>query len=115
MCVGCSRGFEIVDLETLETQGLLDPEDGTLDFARKRENLRPMALYRIQNEFLLCYDGALCFLLMRFFSVLLKRCCVEFAFYVNKSGQRTRNEFMVFWEGQPTGFGMDVSFWCLMF
>lgn len=35
---------------------------------------------------------------------------VEFAFYVNKSGQRTRNEFMVFWEGQPTGFGMDVSF-----
>lgn len=29
---------------------------------------------------------------------------------MNKSGQRTRNEFMVFWEGQPTGFGMDVSF-----
>jgi hypothetical protein len=58
MCVGCSRGFEIVDLETLETQGLLDPEDETLEFVRKRENLRPMALYRIQNEFLLCYDGA---------------------------------------------------------
>jgi len=33
---------------------------------------------------------------------------IEFAFYVNKSGQRTRNEFMVFWEGQPTGFGMNV-------
>lgn len=33
---------------------------------------------------------------------------IEFAFYVNKSGQRTRNDFMVFWEGQPTGFGMDV-------
>ncbi|KXN92394.1 Rho1 guanine nucleotide exchange factor 1 [Leucoagaricus sp. SymC.cos] len=86
MCVGCSRGFEIVDLETLETQGLLDPEDETLEFVRKRENLRPMALYRIQNEFLLCYD--------------------EFAFYVNKSGQRARSEFMVFWEGQPTGFAL---------
>lgn len=59
MCVGCSRGFEIVDLETLETQGLLDPEDETLEFVKRRENLRPMALYRIQNEFLLCYDGAL--------------------------------------------------------
>lgn len=47
-----------MDLETLETQGLLDPEDETLEFVRKRENLRPMALYRIQNEFLLCYDGA---------------------------------------------------------
>ncbi|EKM81681.1 hypothetical protein AGABI1DRAFT_36135 [Agaricus bisporus var. burnettii JB137-S8] len=87
MCVGCSRGFEIVDLETLETQGLLDPEDASLDFVKRRENLRPMALYRIQNEFLLCYD--------------------EFAFYVNKSGQRTRTEFMVHWEGQPTGFGMS--------
>lgn len=57
MCVGCSRGFEIVDLESLETQGLLDPDDTALNFVRTRENLRPMALYRIQNEFLLCYDG----------------------------------------------------------
>lgn len=29
----------------------------------------------------------------------------EFAFYVNKSGRRARNEFMVYWEGVPTGFG----------
>ncbi|KAF9454241.1 RhoGEF Rgf2 [Macrolepiota fuliginosa MF-IS2] len=90
MCVGCSRGFEIVDLESLETQGLLDPEDETLEFVRKRENLRPMALYRIQNEFLLCYD--------------------EFAFYVNKSGRRARSEFMVFWEGQPTGFALHEPY-----
>ena len=62
MCVGCSRGFEIVDLETLETQGLLDPDDEALEFVRGRENLRPMALYRIQNEFLLCYDGMFYFL-----------------------------------------------------
>jgi hypothetical protein len=34
----------------------------------------------------------------------------EFAFYVNKSGQRARNEFMVFWEGQPTGFGVSLEF-----
>jgi len=90
MCVGCSRGFEIVDLESLETQGLLDPDDETLDFVRRRENLRPMALYRIQNEFLLCYD--------------------EFAFYVNKSGRRARNEFMVHWEGMPTGFALHEPY-----
>jgi hypothetical protein len=58
LCVGCSKGFEIVDLESLDTQGLLDPADASLDFVRKRENLRPMAIYRIDNEFLLCYDGA---------------------------------------------------------
>ena len=57
MCVGCSRGFEIVDLESLDTQGLLDPNDESLEFVRKKENLRPMAIYRIHNDFLLCYDG----------------------------------------------------------
>jgi hypothetical protein len=30
---------------------------------------------------------------------------IEFAFYINKSGQRSRNEFMVIWEEKPTGFG----------
>ncbi|KAJ7588015.1 Dbl homology domain-containing protein [Mycena floridula] len=48
MCVGCSKGFEIVDLETLDTQGLLDPTDKSLDFVRKREgSVRPMAIYHI--------------------------------------------------------------------
>lgn len=47
-----------MDLETLDTQGLLDPQDESLDFVRRRDNLRPMAIYRIQNDFLLCYDGA---------------------------------------------------------
>ncbi|KAF8659898.1 hypothetical protein AX16_001782 [Volvariella volvacea WC 439] len=90
MCVGCSRGFEIVDLETLDTQGLLDPNDDSLEFVRKRENLRPMAIYRIYNEFLLCYD--------------------EFAFYVNKNGRRSRKEFMIVWEGTPTGFALHEPY-----
>lgn len=57
LCVGCTNGFEIVDLETLDVQGLLDPADMSLEFVRKRDNLRPLAIYRIDNEFLLCYDG----------------------------------------------------------
>ncbi|KAJ7882728.1 CNH-domain-containing protein [Mycena leptocephala] len=89
MCIGCSKGFEI-DLESLETQGLLDPADESLEFVRKRENLRPMAIYRINNDFLLCYD--------------------EFAFYVNKTGRRSRKEFMVFWEGTPTGFALHEPY-----
>ncbi|KAH9479544.1 Rho1 guanine nucleotide exchange factor 1 [Psilocybe cubensis] len=90
MCVGCSRGFEIVDLESLDTQGLLDPNDEMLEFVRKKENLRPMAIYRIHNDFLLCYD--------------------EFAFYVNKSGRRSRKDFMVHWEGTPTGFALHEPY-----
>ena len=61
LCVGCTNGFEIVDLETLDTQGLLDPADQSLNFVRKKEELRPMAIYRIDNEFLLCYDGSCTF------------------------------------------------------
>ncbi|KIJ65660.1 hypothetical protein HYDPIDRAFT_27654 [Hydnomerulius pinastri MD-312] len=90
LCVGCSKGFEIVDLDNLDTQGLLDPADASLDFVRKRENLRPMAIYRIDNEFLLCYD--------------------DFAFYVNKNGWRSRQDFMVHWEGAPTGFALRFPY-----
>ncbi|KAG1739967.1 CNH domain-containing protein [Suillus lakei] len=90
LCVGCTKGFEIVDLESLDTQGLLDPADASLDFVRKRENLRPMAIYRVDNEFLLCYD--------------------EFAFYVNKNGWRSRQDFMVHWEGSPTGFALRFPY-----
>ncbi|KAF8892134.1 CNH domain-containing protein [Infundibulicybe gibba] len=90
MCVGCSRGFEIVDLESLDTQGLLDPNDESLEFVRKRENLRPMSIYRIHNEFLLCYD--------------------EFAFYVNKNGRRSRKDFMIHWAGVPTGFALHEPY-----
>ena len=111
LCVGCSKGFEIVDLETLDTQGLLDPMDESLEFVRKRENLRPMAIYRIHNDFLLCYDG------MPFFLVawaLTNRRSMsplpEFAFYVNKNGRRSRKNFFVSWEGTPTGFGRHCCF-----
>ncbi|CDO69776.1 hypothetical protein BN946_scf184766.g21 [Trametes cinnabarina] len=90
LCIGCTNGFEIVDLETLDTQGLLDPADQSLEFVHKRENLKPLAIYRIDNEFLLCYD--------------------EFAFYVNKAGWRSRKDFMVYWEGNPTGFALHYPY-----
>ena len=103
LCVGCTNGFEIVDLDTLDTQGLLDPADASLDFVRKRENLKPLAIYRIENEFLLCYDGQYAWLRSK--NVMSDGLFAEFAFYVNKTGWRSRKHFMVYWEGTPTGFG----------
>ncbi|KDQ19199.1 hypothetical protein BOTBODRAFT_171136 [Botryobasidium botryosum FD-172 SS1] len=90
LCVGCTKGFEIVDLETLDTQGLLDPADTSLDFVQRRENIRPVAIYRIESEFLLCYD--------------------EFAFFVNKSGWRARPGWIVYWEGTPTTFALHYPY-----
>ena len=104
LCVGCTKGFEIVDLETLDTQGLLDPDDPMLEFVQRRENLRPMAIYRIENEFLLCYDGKPC---TSFFSYEREthHDPLEFAFFVNKSGRRARPKWKIVWEGTPTAFG----------
>ncbi|WWD19484.1 hypothetical protein CI109_103944 [Kwoniella shandongensis] len=90
LCVGCTKGFEIVDLETLDMQGLLDPSDASLDFVLKRDNVRPIAIYRIQEDFLLCYD--------------------EFAFYVNKNGWRSRPKWAIVWEGVPTAFALQYPY-----
>ncbi|KAG8732433.1 RHO1 GDP-GTP exchange protein 2 [Ceratobasidium sp. 423] len=86
LCVACSTGFEIVDLETLDTQALLDPVDVSLDFVMRHELARPVSIYRIDGEFLLCYT--------------------EFAFFVNKSGWRSKKDVVIYWEGTPTGFAL---------
>ncbi|CCO29198.1 Rho1 guanine nucleotide exchange factor 1 [Rhizoctonia solani AG-1 IB] len=90
LCVACPKGFEIVDLETLDTQVLLDPVDVSLDFVQRREDVRPLSIYRIDGEFLLCYT--------------------EFAFYVNKSGWRSKKDVVIYWEGSPTGFALRYPY-----
>ncbi|KOS12758.1 cnh-domain-containing protein [Malassezia pachydermatis] len=90
LCIGTTKGFEIVDLETLETQGLLDPADQSLDFVQRRENLKAIAIYRIEGEFLLCYN--------------------EFAFYVNKNGWRAKGNWIIHWEGNPTSFALHYPY-----
>ncbi|CAG8521225.1 70_t:CDS:10 [Ambispora leptoticha] len=87
LCVGCTKGFEIIDMEFFATQALLDPADASLDFVQKKENVKPIAIFRIPNsggDLLLCYD--------------------EFAFYVNKVGWRSRHDWHITWEGAPTSF-----------
>ena len=60
LCVACGNGFDIIDPDTLDTQGLLDPRGESLYFVRRRsDNTRPkpVAIYQIENEFSLCYCG----------------------------------------------------------
>ena len=76
----------------LETQSLLDPADTSLDFVSRKEGAgaaKPIAIYRFNGLFLLCYD--------------------EFAFFVNKNGWRAKHEWMVSWEGLPQGCGSTIS------
>lgn len=93
LCVGCAKGFEVVSLETLETQSLLDPADTSLDFIQRRENMKPMkpiAIYRLNGEFLLNYS--------------------DFSFFVNRNGWRARPDWQIAWEGQPMSFALSYPY-----
>ncbi|KAK8917279.1 hypothetical protein H634G_09130 [Metarhizium anisopliae BRIP 53293] len=94
LCVACARGFEVVSLETLETQSLLDQADTSLDFVARKENAKPIHIERLNGEFLLNYS--------------------EFSFFVNRNGWRARPEWRIDWEGSPLSFALSYP-WILAF
>ncbi|GAO17764.1 hypothetical protein UVI_02006400 [Ustilaginoidea virens] len=94
LCVACARGFEVVSLETLETQSLLDQADTSLDFVARKENVKPIHIERLNGEFLLNYS--------------------EFSFFVNRNGWRARPEWRIDWEGTPQNFALSYP-WILAF
>ncbi|SCW01779.1 LAFE_0E07074g1_1 [Lachancea fermentati] len=85
LCIGCKRGFQVVSVTQNAHDTLLDPADTSLEFALK-DGLRPMAIYRVGNMFLLCYT--------------------EFAFFVNDQGWRKKESQIIHWEGEPKRFTM---------
>ncbi|ROT37584.1 Rho1 guanine nucleotide exchange factor 1 [Sodiomyces alkalinus F11] len=94
LCVACARGFEVVSLETLETQSLLDQADTSLDFVARKETVKPIHIERLNGEFLLNYS--------------------EFSFFVNRNGWRARPEWRIDWEGTPHSFALSYP-WILAF
>ncbi|CAD6593527.1 MAG: RHO1 GDP-GTP exchange protein 2 [Alectoria sarmentosa] len=86
LCVACSRGFEVVSLETLETQPLLDHADTSLDFVT-RKDIIPISIERLNGEFLLHYT--------------------DFSFFVNRNGWRARPDWVINWEGRPQTFALS--------
>lgn len=85
LCIGCKRGFQIVSVSQNAHESLLDPADTSLDFAL-RDTLKPMAIYRVGDMFLLCYT--------------------EFAFFVNTQGWRKKDSHVIHWEGEPQKFAI---------
>ncbi|KAI4275869.1 MAG: hypothetical protein LQ337_002874 [Flavoplaca oasis] len=86
LCVACTRGFEVVSLETLETQPLLDNADTSLDFVARKDNV-PVSIERLNGEFLLHYT--------------------DFSFFVNRNGWRARSDWIINWEGRPSSFALS--------
>jgi len=91
MCIACSKGIEVVDMVSFEVQALLDPEDENLRFVLDRQDVKPLAIYRIQfAEYLVCYN--------------------EFAFYVDQKGRRKRTDWRIDWEGTPESFALHYPY-----
>ncbi|RAK70924.1 putative Rho guanyl nucleotide exchange factor (Rom2) [Aspergillus fijiensis CBS 313.89] len=90
LCVGCARGFEVVSLETTETQSLLDQADTSLDFVARKENVKPIHIERLNGEFLLNYS--------------------DFSFFVNRNGWRARSDWRISWEGNPNAFALSLPY-----
>lgn len=90
LCVGCSRGFEVISLDTSERQSLLDLADTSLDFVARRENVKAMHIERFNVEFILNYS--------------------DFSFFVNGNGWRTRPDWKITWEGTPTAFAFSYPY-----
>lgn len=81
--VVCSKGFEIVDPEHLNmNRGIPDLKDPKFNIVISRgENLKPLAMYRVLDRFLLCYN--------------------EFAFFVDNHGTLSKPAVTIEWEGTP--------------
>ncbi|RKP20822.1 Dbl homology domain-containing protein [Rozella allomycis CSF55] len=91
LCIGCKKGFEVVDIETITTQELLDPRDPNLVFAFHENRIfKPLAIFRLnETEFLPCFD--------------------DYGFFVNKTGKRTRETTIMKWNGIPHSFKMHQN------
>lgn len=86
LCIGCTKGFEILSLEAGRKEPILDEADPSLDFATQRESVAPLGIHRLGKSFLLSYS--------------------EFSFLINRNGWRTKHDWGIFWEGSPQNIAL---------
>lgn len=86
LCIGCTKGFEILSLEAGRKEPILDRADPSLDFATQRETVSPLSIHRLDKNFLLSYS--------------------EFSFLINRNGWRTNHDWGIFWEGTPQNIAL---------
>lgn len=86
--VVCERGFEIIDPNNLScSHSIPNVDDPNFNFLQTRaDGLRPLAMYRVHNKFLLCYN--------------------KFTFFVNNNTQAlmprdAKSAYLCEWETNP--------------
>lgn len=57
---------------------------------RREGGVKPVAIFRLEGEFLLNYS--------------------DFSFFVNRNGWRSHTDWRIAWEGQPTAFALSHGY-----
>ncbi|CAE6537390.1 unnamed protein product [Rhizoctonia solani] len=96
ICFASNDGFEILDPMSGKVDQFLDPvelsdADGPLGFLINHPRRpKPGAVFRVDQKFLCCYD--------------------DFAFFLDKFGKRTREDWLIKWLGTPTSFSVQYPY-----
>ncbi|ORX62362.1 hypothetical protein DM01DRAFT_1299021 [Hesseltinella vesiculosa] len=91
LCVGSEKGFQMVDVGSAGVQSVLDPSDDSHNGLTTKYELRPISMFRHPNgDILLCYN--------------------TLAFYIDKKGRRSRPDWLIQWEGNPTAFAFRYPY-----
>jgi len=90
LCVGCTKGFEVVNINTLTTQSLFDTHDPAYEWIIKAE-YNPIKLIKtMKGDFLVCYN--------------------KVGFFLDKNGNPSRGNIRFFWMNPATSFAYISPF-----
>ncbi|KAJ3217105.1 RHO1 GDP-GTP exchange protein 2 [Dinochytrium kinnereticum] len=108
LVLGCSRGFEIVDLQKVGAASnapLMDPKDPDLYFMTTQEQIRPKALFKTaEGDYILCFEGT------NISIITNTECVLDVAFRVDRHGRRSQPDFLICWQGLPTHFSYNSPY-----
>jgi hypothetical protein len=104
LCLACgkgSSGFEVVDPETLATQSLLDPLDPEFPYRSRKEQVRPINVFRVLSSILKLPESSE--------SHVFLLCYNEGGFYVDRVGRRVLPSWYIHWQAEPKSFAVVDS------
>lgn len=90
----------------------MDPSDEALAFVFQRENMKPISMFKLHDgEFLLCYNRKSDITTLSLATMISDRSFLsEIAFYVDKKGKRSRENWTIEWEGHPLSFALRYPY-----
>jgi len=84
LCIGCDKGFEVVNINTLTTQSLFDTHDPAYEWIIKAEYIPIKLIKTMRGDFIVCYN--------------------KVGFFLDKNGNPSRGNNRIFWMNPAKSF-----------